>query len=91
MGRAKLDGSFEEFQAQVLGLDVTFAELSVQCETLRGETLAFGWEGPLLRNGEEQAITGFPHYENRYCVTPLPATEMEILYGDQVMRLDFTV
>jgi hypothetical protein len=91
MGRAALDGDFQTFQEKVLALDVVFEELAVRCGTLRGETLAFGWQGPLLRNGEEQPITGFKHYENPYCIADLPATQMEIRYGDQLMRLDFEV
>jgi hypothetical protein len=91
MGRAALDGDFETFQEKVLALDVAFEGLSVRCATLRGETLAFGWQGPLLRNGEEQSITGFKHYENPYCVAELPAEQIEIRYGDQLMRLNFEV
>ena len=26
--------------------------------------LSFGWQGPFLRNQEEQPLTGFEHYEN---------------------------
>jgi hypothetical protein len=91
MGRAALDGGFTDFQNRVLVLDVAFEGLSVRCATLRSETLAFGWEGPLLRNGKEQPITGFKHYENPYCVAELPAEQMEIRYGDQLMRLSFAV
>jgi len=89
MGRAALDGGFADFQERVLALEVAFEGLAVRCATLRGETLAFGWEGPLLRNGQEQPISGFKHYENPYCVAELPATEMGIRYGDQLLRLDF--
>jgi len=89
MGRAAIDGSFAEFQEKVLALDVSFEGLAVRCGNLRGGTLTFGWEGPLLRNGQEQPITGFKHYENPYCVAELPMTQMEIRYGDQLMRLKF--
>ncbi|MBN1312603.1 MAG: hypothetical protein JXB30_14400 [Anaerolineae bacterium] len=88
MGRAALDGTFSDFQEKVLALDITFEDLSVQCATLRGDTLAFGWEGPLLLNGREQSITGFKHYENPYCVADLSATQMDISFGDQLMRLN---
>jgi hypothetical protein len=91
MGRAALDGDFEAFQEKVLALEVTFEELSVRCGTLRGETLAFGWRGPLLHNGKEQPITGLKHYENPYCVAELPAAQMDIRYGEQLMRLDFEI
>jgi hypothetical protein len=90
MGRAALDGDFSAFQDKVLALDVAFEELSVRCATLRGETLTFGWEGPLMRNGKEEPITGFKHYDNPYCVADLPTSEMEIRHGGQAMRLDFS-
>jgi hypothetical protein len=91
MGRAALDGSFGEFQDKVLGLDIAFEGPSVRCATLRGEMLAFGWDGPLLRNGEEEPITGFKHYESPYCIVEWPAEQMEIRYGDQAMRLNFAI
>jgi len=89
MGRAAIDGSFEDFQERVLALDVNFEELGVQCTTWRGETLSFAWQGPLLVNGKEQPITGFKHYENPYCVADLAAELMEIRYGEYLLRLHF--
>jgi hypothetical protein len=89
MGRAALDGDFRAFQDKILALDVSFGELAVRCATLRGETLAFGWQGPLRRNNKAQPITGFKHYDNPYCVADLPAAQMEVRYGDQAMRLNF--
>jgi hypothetical protein len=89
MGRAARDGSFEAFQQAVLALDMRFDGLSARCTTLRGETLVFGWEGPLLVNGREEPITGFKHYENPYCAADLPASQMEIRFGDQLLRLNF--
>jgi hypothetical protein len=88
MGRAALDGEFNDFQKKVLALSVNFDDLAVQCDTLRGETLAFGWQGPLLLNGQEQPITGFKHYENPYCVADLAAPQMEIAFGNRLMQLE---
>ncbi|MBN1992863.1 MAG: hypothetical protein JW953_09160 [Anaerolineae bacterium] len=88
MGRAALDGEFSDFQEKVLALTVTFDDLLVQCDTLRGETFAFGREGPLLLNGQEQPIKDFKHYENPYCVADLSAPQMEIAFGDKLMRLE---
>ncbi|HET9221153.1 MAG TPA: hypothetical protein VFO07_01550, partial [Roseiflexaceae bacterium] len=90
MGRAALDGGFEEFQQAVLTLDVRFEQLSTRCTTLRGEALEFGWEGPLLVNGQEQPLADFKHYDSPYCVAELGAAQMEIGYGDEVMRLNFS-
>jgi hypothetical protein len=89
MGRATLDGTFAEFQEKILALDITFEELAIRCATLRGETLAFGWEGPLLRDGKKEPISDFKHYENLYCVADLPAEKMEIRHRDQAIRLNF--
>ncbi len=89
MGRAALDGDFSAFQDKILALAVTFEGLSMRCATLRGETLAFGWKGPLLRNGQVEPITGFKHYDNPYCVADLPASQMDVRYGDLTMRLKF--
>jgi hypothetical protein len=69
---------------------VRFEELAVRCATLRGETLAFGWEGDFKRNDRVEPLSGFPHYDNPYCLTDLPATQLEVNYGDQTMRLNFT-
>ena len=89
MGRAAQDGDFVTFQEKVLALEVVFEDLSVRCTTLRGEHLAFGWEGPLLRNGEEQPLAGFMHYDNPYCTAALPAMQLEVRSQDYLLRLNF--
>jgi hypothetical protein len=90
MGRTALDGTFEEFQEKVLALDLAVEGLKVQLTTLRGETVTFGWEGPLAVNGEVYPLSGFKHYENPYSVTDLNAEQMDIQYGDLLMRLAFS-
>ncbi len=90
MGRAAQDGSFEAFQAEVMAGQPTFDGLSVEMETLRGETLSFGWTGPLRVNGSETAISGFEHYQNPYTQTPLNAESMDIQFQDLLVRLHFT-
>ena len=87
MGRAALDGDFESFQEKVLGLSVDVQGLDVHYASLRGETFSFGWDTPLLRDGAEEPLSGFKHYENPYCVVELPVSEMDIRFGDYVMRL----
>jgi hypothetical protein len=89
MGRASLDGDFNTFQEKILSLDVRFDDRAVHCATLRGETLAFGWEGDFKRNDRVEPLSGFRHYDNPYCVADLPATRLEVSYGDQTMRLNF--
>jgi hypothetical protein len=89
MGRAALDGDFPAFQEKILALDVEFADASVRCATLRGEALSFGWQGPFLRDGNEQSLSGFEHYENPYAVSEYPSQQLDIRYGEDILRLDF--
>jgi hypothetical protein len=90
MGRAAQDGAFEEFQAKVLAAPVAFAGLAVRWTTLRHETLAFDWEGPLFVDDAAQPITGFKHYETPYCTVDAPAREMDIQVGEYLLKLDFS-
>ena len=89
MGRRETDGSFQAFQDAVRALHVDLREQGPSCTTLRGESLSLGWEGPFLVNGEEQPLSGFKHYENPYCVTEVGAPQMDIGYGEYIMRLHF--
>ena len=89
MGRKAIDGSFQDFAKKILALDVTLQPQSLHCDTLRGETIDFGWQGPLLVNEREQPISGFKHYENAYCTVELGAEQMDVQFGEQIMRLHF--
>jgi hypothetical protein len=89
MGRAALDGDFSAFQEKILALEVRFAPDSVRWATLRGETLVFGWQGPFLRDGQEQALSGFDHYEHPYAVSVYPSQHLEVRYAEAILRLNF--
>ena len=90
MGRAALDNDFNTFQEMVLASEIIFGDLSVQCKTLRGESLSFGWSNPLLQDGKEELLAGFQHYKNPYSVTDIPCKAMEIRFKDDLLKLDFT-
>ncbi len=89
MGQALLDGSFAEFQGKVKALDITTDGLAVQARTLRGDRLEFGWEGPLLINGEAQPLAAGRHVENPYCIADLPAAQMDLVARGAGIRLKF--
>jgi hypothetical protein len=89
MGRKDQDGSFEAFIQSVLDMPVKFGENEVELTSLRGEKLRFGWQGPLLVNGNLQELSGFDHYDSPYCTSKLGDTMMEIRYGEEAMRLHF--
>jgi len=56
---------------------------------LRGEALSFGWQGAFLRDDHEQPLSGFEHYENPYVASGYPSRQLEIRYGESVLRLEF--
>ena len=89
LGRRAEDGDFAEFQSKILALETDFTQLTVQFATLRAETLSFGWTGPLRVNGKEEAITGFSQLENPYCTVDLGASQMELVHGEDALRLHF--
>jgi hypothetical protein len=89
MGRKTLDGDYSAFQEKVLALPVVFDDGSVHCTTLRDEALSFGWGDPFTRNGQEQPVSGFEHYESPFAASGYPCRQMEIGIGEDVLRLNF--
>ena len=89
VGRAGTDGNFAQFQKKMLAMDIKWQKLGTRCTTLRGESMSFGWDEPLTVNAEEQPIAGFKHYENPYGVADVDASQMEIRFGDYMLRLNF--
>ena len=89
MGRAAKDGSFDEFIQKVLALPVKFGAAEVELTSLRGEQVRFGWQGALRVDGRVKKISGFKHYDNPYCTSPLGAKTMQIRYGNEALRLNF--
>jgi hypothetical protein len=91
LGRSALDGDFQSFQEKILARPVKFKKLAVQFTNLFGEELSFGYHGPLSVNGAEIPLRGDLQYENPYTATPLNSAQMDIVYGDSVLRLDFSL
>jgi hypothetical protein len=91
MGREALDGDFKSFQEKILDLPVQFGELSVKLSTLLGDELSFDFSHPFLVNGDEIPLSDYPHFESLYSSTPVNSKQMDIVYGDTVLRLDFSL
>jgi hypothetical protein len=89
MGRAALDGSFQDFKDKVLALPVQFEANRAEFTTLRGDRLRFGWQGSFLVNGEAQPLTDFKHYDSPYCTCALRAAVMDIQHAGDILRLHF--
>jgi hypothetical protein len=89
MGLRSDFGTLADFQDAILALDIDCEGLSVEATTLAGQKVSFGWTGPFLVDGEAQDLTGFKHYESPFCVAELPTEEMDIRFGEWLMRLHF--
>ena len=89
LGRTALDGSFTDFQTKILALDITLTPQAVHTTTLRGDSIDFGWTGPLLVNEIEQPLTNFHHYDSPFAVCDLGAETMEIRAWQGAIQLDF--
>jgi hypothetical protein len=89
MGQEDTESGFETFQHAIMALKIDLGEQNVNCTTLRGETLSFGWAGPLRVNEQEEPISGFKHYDSPYCAAELGDSQMDIRFNDYTMRLDF--
>lgn len=89
MGQQVLDGSFADFRQKMLASEVSFDGAGVALTSLRGERLQFGWDSPLLVDGAEQPFDQGLHYQSPYCTASLPAAQMDIVSGEEGMRLRF--
>lgn len=89
MGQQVLDGSFSDFRLKVLALDVSLDGSRAALTSLRGERLEFGWDSPLLVDGAAQPFDEGLHYQSPYCTASLPAAQVDIVCGEEGMRLRF--
>jgi hypothetical protein len=55
---------------------------------LRGETITFGWTGPLQVNGDTQPLDGFKHYDSPFAAAEWPASILAIGYDKELLRLN---
>ena len=90
LGSTTLDGDFAAFQQKVSAAPLVLDGYHVEWQTLRGDTLSFGWQGALLCNGESLALSGFKHFENPYTSVEFPCKQMEIKTDEYVLNLDFS-
>jgi hypothetical protein len=89
LGRATQDGSFEEFIQKALKTRLEWQPDGVVYTSLRGEEISFGWISPLQVNGEDKPLVLAKHIQNPFCIAEAPALKMEIVYGNNLLRLNF--
>lgn len=90
LGRAVHDQDFTNFQEKILATRPVFEGVSVRMTSLRGEALSFGWGSPFKLNGEEISFEGQKHYDSLFGQADFPARQLEIQFGDDLLRLDLS-
>jgi hypothetical protein len=89
LGRADTDGTFAEFQERVLNGPLHWDEQGVDWTTARGDALRFGWAESLLVNDEAAEPAGDWLHDNPYTRTARGAAQMDLMLGEQGLRLIF--
>lgn len=89
MGRAAVDGSFENFITRILGASLTFERLRVRYQSPSQGLIEFGWQGDLRQNGQPVELGNYPRYDNPYMQADFPAEQMTIRHAEQSLRLDW--
>ncbi|MAE93055.1 MAG: hypothetical protein CL910_00200 [Deltaproteobacteria bacterium] len=92
-GSKEQSGGFEQFQAAILAAQVdvtpTAKAFDVRYVSPSQGELAFGWEGPLMDDGEPVAIHLDRRFDNPYIETDFGETTYEIRKDHWRLLLDF--
>jgi len=89
VGRAALDGTFEQFIAAVSGAALKVEGLSVSFQAPGTGQLNFGWDGPLTLNGQDVPLSNFKRFDNPYTRAEFNTGIYTIQFGSQSLELDF--
>lgn len=89
LGSQAENGNFEDFIEQICAAPLHFGNLQVTYQSPSCGKMAFGWDGPFLREGQAVRMNDFPRYDNPYAQAGFPPEQMEIRHGEQSLRLDW--
>lgn len=83
LGTAVADGTFEAFQARIATLAVSVSDAGFVVETLR--------DAPLTEAAGNRSFAVNAHLRSAYCTSDAGDTTMEIRFGAEGMRMDFSL
>ncbi|MCX6032507.1 MAG: hypothetical protein NT169_24840 [Chloroflexi bacterium] len=89
LGRRATDGEFGAFIARICRAPVHYDRLSVTYNSPSQGKLAFGWRGPLRRDGPVVPLHGYGRYENPYVRADFPAERVAVRAGGHALELDW--
>jgi hypothetical protein len=90
MGRAGVNGNFEDFTRSILAasLSCDFLRVSYASPTL-GQ-VAFGWSGPFTVDGQEISLHNYPLFSNPYCAAEIGQLHYRVCHVDSELVMDFS-
>jgi hypothetical protein len=88
LGRRVDDGSFDEFVEQISSARLEFSGLTVLFNSPGNGLVEFGWECPLIVDGESVQLHDYPRYDNPYVGAEFDPRELHIRAGGAELRLN---
>ena len=89
MGRAAVDGSFDNFVVSIANTPVDVRGLNVEFEALGKGLVSFGWDAPLTLDGEEIPLKDYPRWNNPFTEAGFGILQYLIEFNGQRLELDF--
>jgi hypothetical protein len=89
MGRASVDGSFEDFITSIIDADLQVRGLDVQFNSPNNGLVEFGWTGPLKVDGIDIPLHDNPRWDNPYTRAAFGTQVYEIEFDGLRLLLDF--
>jgi hypothetical protein len=89
LGRAAVDGSFEDFIKAVAAAPLDIHGLKVAYQAPGLGLVRFDWQGDLTLDGEVVSLDGYPRWDNPYTQAPFGARHYTIEHNGVKLELDF--
>ena len=89
LGRAAVDGSFEDFIQAVSSTPLNIRGLSIEYQVPGKGDLTFGWDGALKLDGEEISLREYPRWDNPYTQAEFGSTQYQFELNGAYLELDF--
>jgi hypothetical protein len=89
LGRASLDGSFQDFVASVSQASLSVDGLNVRFDSPGNGLLEASWSGPLIMDGVDIPLSGYARFDNPYAQVAYDGLNYAITFKDNSLLLDF--
>jgi hypothetical protein len=89
MGRASVDGSFENFISAVTGASLTVHGLKVSYQAPGLGLATFDWSSPFMAGGEAVSLRAYPRWDNPYTQADFGSLHYRITFQGESLDLDF--